>query len=448
MADKTIYNTENEEGTIGALLVDPDTIIDVSPILGRSDFHLVKLGWIYEAINSLYQSNQPVDLLTVSDDLARRGHLSEIGGAAYLSQLIAQTPTGIYAKHYAGLVKRDSVLRQLLRTAGQIAKLAHSRDDEVEDTLIQAQKMVLDLSATNDFGNDAVLLSEVVEEINEDVNLIWQSKGKAIVGLPTGLRDIDKLLGGLQRSAMYVIAGRPGMGKSALAVQIAKYAAKCHRKTPLIFSLEMSDKELGRRILSAESGIEEYRIKSGQIEDGEWESYIATGAKVQEFPIMIDDRPMLLPEQMRAKALQYHMRYGIDMIVVDYIQLMQGHKGQNDNQRVSEASRACKLLARELNIPVIVLSQLSRQCENRFDKRPMLSDLRDSGAIEADADVVGFLYREAVYDKETEFPNIAEFIVSKHRGGPTGNISLYFQKELMTFKDLSTKTHQLNSVDF
>jgi replicative DNA helicase len=444
--DPTPSNIEAEEATLGAILVDSDCLVDLTGFLKPNDFFIERHSWIYQGMVDLFSKGKPVDLLLLSDLLRERGQLDEAGGESYLINLLNQTPSAIHAEHYARLVERDSLRRRLLQAAGKVAKLAHS-DVEPDEMLSQAGKLIYSVASDRQ-ADTTRTISSVAEEVQADVEQLSQAKGQKIIGLPTGLRDLDKLLGGLQKSHSVVIAGRPGMGKSSLATQIALHIGKRFEARSLLFSLEMSAKELTRRLISAESGIPEARLKTANIREDEWPGYYAAIQTVSALPIVIDDAGSLTPSQMRTKAMKLYLEQGLDLIIVDYLQLMRGDGKYNGNrvQEVSDLSRSCKLLARELNIPVISLSQLSRACEQRGDKRPMLSDLRESGSIEADADEVLFIYRDEIYNPDTKFPSIAEIIVAKHRGGPTNCVSVYFKKHLTHFVDLETRYQPLDTL--
>lgn len=445
--DQAPHNQEAEEATLGSILIDSDCLIDLSGFLKPEDYYQERHAWIYQAMLDLFTKGQPVDLVLLSDLLRQRGQLEEIGGDSYLTGLLNQTPTALHAEHYARLVERDSLRRQLLQAAGKVAKLAHS-DTPPDEMLAQAGKLIYGVASERE--SDTVRpVSALAEEIQADVEQLSQAKGQKILGLPTGLRDLDKILGGLQKSHMLVIAGRPGMGKSSLALQIALHTAKRFNARSLLFGLEMSAKENTRRLVSIESRIEEARLKTANIKDNEWDSYYAAIKAISALPITIDDAGYLTPSLMRTRAMKLYLEQGLDLIILDYLQLMRGdgkYQG-NRTQEVSDISRACKLLARELNVPILALSQLSRACEQRADKRPMLSDLRESGSIEADADEVLFVYRDEIYNPETKFPNIAEIIISKHRGGPTDVISAYFVKHLTHFRDLEVRYQPLDTID-
>lgn len=442
-------NVEAEESVIGSLLIDPDAIIKV-PFLKPCHFFIIRLGWIFQAILDLADSSTPADIVTLADELARRNQLEEIGGPAYLTSLLTITPSSLNIEHYARIVERDAVRRRLIDGAGQIARLAFDHQGEADELLAQSEKIVSDIANSRLQTGRAASLAEIVSEIHDDVDKLQAAGGQAVLGLPTGLSKLDKALGGLQRSDLIVIGGRPGMGKSALAIQIAIHAAKKLGARSLVFSLEMNRKQVARRTISSESGIEENRIKSADIKPDEWTAYINASDEIARLPITINDAAIWTPRQLRAEIIRHSAKNGLDLIVLDYLQLMAGDDNgwqSNRHQEVSGISRMCKIIARDLDIPFIAISQLSRRCEERGDKRPMLSDLRESGAIEADADIVIFVYRDEVYNKDAA-PGVTEAIIAKHRAGPTGTVNLYFKANVTKFFDLETRRLSLDSVDF
>lgn len=437
------HNQEAEQAILGSLLIDQGAIVDL-PYLQPADFYLERNAWVFQGIKDLWDNQTPADLVTLSDLLEQRGQLGEIGGEAYLSQLINATPTSIHAEHYARIVEREAVKRRLMETAAKIAKMAYECN-EPDELLGKAEGLLLE-AVSSRAEDKTTFMGDLVSLVYDHIERVRQAGG--ITGIPTGLTDLDKLTGGLQRSDMIVMAGRPGMGKTSLAMQIAKNAAKKHGKRSLFFSLEMGKEQLAQRVMSSETGIEVNRLRTGNIRDEEWEIFFKAQEAMASYPIAIDDTASLTPALMRSKAIRHQARFGLDLVIVDYLQLMASdRREQNRHQEISLISRGCKTLARELNIPVIALSQLSREVEHRRDKRPMLSDLRESGAIEADADMVIFLYRDEVYNDKTECPNVAELIVAKHRSGPTGAISAYFKKHLTEFVDLAVRIVNFKQVD-
>jgi replicative DNA helicase len=437
------HNIEAEEAVLGSLLIDPDAIIHLSTFLKPVDFYIERHAWVYEAINDLHERREPADLVTLSDELERRGQLGEIGGAAYLTSLINATPTSIHAEYYARIVERTAVLRRLIDAAGKIAQLAYQDTDDVDAVVDRAEEIIFGISERR-VERDLRPIRQVLDAYYDRIEYLYQHQGE-IIGIPTGLADLDKLLGGLQRSDMVVMAGRPGMGKTSLALSMALQAARQRQKRVAIFSLEMSDEQLVQRLVSAETGIDSQRLRLGNIKPDEWPTFYQAIRLLSETSIFIDDTPAITALELRAKARRLHAEHGLDLLIVDYLQLMSGGtRSENRQQEISFISRSIKGLARELNIPILALSQLSRQVESRADKRPLLSDLRESGSIEQDADVVLFIYRDEVYNPDTEFPNIAEIIVSKHRSGPTGIFSVYFKKHLAQFVDLEVRVQPLH----
>jgi replicative DNA helicase len=438
------HNIEAEEAVLGSLLIDPDAILQVSTFLKPNDFYVERHSWIYEAISELHERRQPAnDLVTISDELERQNRLAEIGGPAYLTSLINATPTSIHVEYYARIVERTAVLRRLIAAAAKIAQLAYQDSEDVDEVVDRAEEIIFGVSERR-IERDLRPIRQVLDDYYDRVEYLYQHQGE-IIGIPTGLADLDKLLGGLQRSDMVVLAGRPGMGKTSLALSMALQAARLHQKRVALFSLEMSAEQLVQRLVSAETGIDSQRLRLGAIKPDEWPTFYQAIRLLSETSVFIDDTPAISAFDLRAKARRLHAEHGLDLMIVDYLQLMSGGNMRNENrqQEISFISRSIKSLARELNIPILALSQLSRQVESRADKRPMLSDLRESGSIEQDADVVLFIYRDDVYNPDTEFPNIAEIIISKHRSGPTGIFSVYFKKHLAQFVDLQVKIQPL-----
>ncbi len=437
------HNLEAEEAILGSLLIDPDAIIRVATFLSPDDFYVERHGWVYAAIRDLHERREPADLVTLTDELERRSQLGEVGGSAYLTGLINATPTSIHVEYYARIVERTAVLRRLIDAAGQIARLAYQDTEDAAEVVDRAEEIIFGVSSQR-VDRDLRPIRQVLDKFYDRIEYLHEHRGE-IIGIPTGLADLDKLLGGLQRSDMVVMAGRPGMGKTSLALSVALQAARRHQKRIALFSLEMSDEQLVQRLVSAETGIDSQRIRLGDIKEDEWATFIQATNLLSNTQIFIDDTPAISALELRTKARRLHAEHGLDLLIVDYLQLMRGDsRSENRQQEISFISRSIKALARELNIPILALSQLSRQVESRHDKRPMLSDLRESGSIEQDADVVLFIYRDELYNPDTEFPNIAEIIVSKHRSGPTGIFSVYFKKNLAQFVDLEVRTQPLD----
>lgn len=437
------HNVEAEEAVLGSLLIDPDAIVRVATFLNPADFFVERHGWIFEAIRDLHERREPADLVTLTDDLERRGQLTQVGGSAYLTGLINATPTSIHVEFYARIVERTAVLRRLIDAAGQIARLAYEDTEDASEVLDRAEEIIFSVAARQ-VDRDLRPIMNVLDKYIDRVEYLRQHQGE-MIGIPTGLADLDKLLGGLQRSDLIILAGRPGMGKTSLGLSIALQAARKWDKRIAMFSLEMSDEQLVQRLVSAETGIDSQRLRLGDIKDDEWSTLIQATNLLANTQIYIDDTPAISALELRTKCRRLHAEHGLDMVIVDYLQLMRGDfRSENRQQEISFISRSLKALARELNIPILALSQLSRQVESRHDKRPMLSDLRESGSIEQDADAVLFIYRDEVYNPDSEFPNIAEIILSKHRSGPTGIFSVYFKKHLAQFVDLEVRSQPLD----
>jgi replicative DNA helicase len=440
-------NLEAEEAVLGSLLIDPDAILKVGALLTAEDFYREKHGWIYQAALELHERREAVDFVTLCDELRRREQLAEVGGAAYITALINIVPSALYVEHYARIVERTAVLRRLISAAGRIAALAYEGTESADDAVDLAEQEIFSISKRRD-RRDLMPIVSKMKQVIDRIEYLQQHQGD-LLGVPTGFKDLDKVLAGLQRSDLIIVAGRPGMGKSSLAVNIALHAAKQHRLHVGIFSLEMSSEQLIQRLLSSETDIDSQRLRLGDFDVNQWPRLLEAGSVLADTPIYIDDTPALNVLEMRTKARRLHEDQGLDLLIVDYLQLMHSHiRLENRVQEITAISRSLKELARELEIPLIAISQLSRAVESRTDKHPQLADLRESGALEQDADVVIFVYRDdAYYDedkwfsqpgtKDKPYPkNVAEIIVAKHRHGPTAKIELYFRKEQTKFVEL------------
>jgi replicative DNA helicase len=433
--DKTIpYNLEAEEAVLGALLIDPEAIFRVASFLKPDDFYIVKNGWIYDVILGLHEQRQPADFLTVCDELENRKQLEEVGGAVYISTLINAVPTAIHVEAYAHIVEGTALRRRLISVAGQIAGFAYQEDQSVDEVLDRSEAVLFGISQRR-VSRDLTPIKQVLADYYDRIAYLYEHRGEPL-GIPTNFIDLDKLLGGLQRSDMIIVAARPGVGKTSLLLSVALSAARKYKQKVALFSLEMSNEQLVQRLMSSETGIDSQRLRLGDLRENEWPKFVEAAGRLSEAMIFIDDTPGLSSLQLRTKARRLHAEYGLDMIMVDYLQLMSGDfRSENRVQEISYISRSLKGLARELNVPLVAASQLSRAVEQRHDKRPILSDLRESGAIEQDADVVMFLYRDELYNPDTELKNIADVIVAKHRHGPTGTVQLFFRKHLTQFVD-------------
>ncbi len=428
-------NIDAEQSVLGSLLIDRDAIIRVDSFLRPEDFYLPSNQVIFRAIKDLYQDRQPSDLVTLSDRLDHAGQLDQAGGTAYLASLLTAVPTSVHVEYYARIVERDAALRRLISAGTDIVEIGFEDSITTEIALDRAEKLILQISqqrTTRDF----VPLDEVLEGIFNRITPNGDNRN-AIVGVGTGYTDLDAMTGGFQRSDLIILAARPSMGKTAFALGITHGAALLHGKSVGIFSMEMSAEQLAYRLLSTETGIDSHRLRLGQVDDHEWERLSRALGRLSEAKIFIDDTAGAGIMEVRSKARRLMSEQGLDMIVVDYLQLMSSNRrNENRVQEIAEISRGLKGLARELNIPVIALSQLSRAVETRSDHRPMLSDLRESGSIEQDADLVMFIYREEKYDEETDKRGIAEIILAKHRNGPVGSINLRFFEQTARFADL------------
>ncbi len=428
-------NLEAEKSVIGAVLLSQDVLIDVIDIVKPDDFYSRNNEIIFETIIELFNKNQPVDVITVTERLALKTQLDTVGGIPYVASLADEVPLSSNAKQYATIVAEKSIQRKLIKAAYEISKAAYEPEGDVSHTLEMAEQLIFNVSQ-NKSNKAYVQLRDVLTSVYTKLESIASMKG--IPGIPTGYHDFDKMLSGLQNSDLILIAARPGMGKTAFMLNIAQYAAIKKNIPVAVFNLEMSNEQLATRMLSSESAVESEKLRSGDIHDSDWTKLAEALGPLSEAPIFFDDSTDISVSSIRAKCRKLKMEKDIKLVIIDYIQLMQG-SGRTDNrvQEVSDISRSLKVMAKELNIPVIVGSQLSRDVEKRADKRPMLSDLRESGAIEQDADIVTFLYREDYYDKETKFKNVTEVIVAKHRNGSTGTVKLMFDAERITFKNMT-----------
>lgn len=441
----TPANLEAEKAVLGSLLIDPDAIIKVASFLRIKDFYREHHGWIYEAILALHERREPADFVTIVDELERRNQLEEMGGPAYITSLINSTPTAIYVDFYARIVERTAILRRLISAAGQIAELAYDEEQDVDSVVDRAEQIIFGVSESR-IHRDLTPVRAIMTDVVDRIDFLSRNRGM-LMGVPTGFTKIDELLGGFQKSDLIILAGRPGMGKSSLALSIAQNAAKHYDSRVAIFSLEMGSEQLVQRLLSMETNIDSHRLRMGQIYEDEWDILMQAANNLAATNLFLDDTPAASVLEIRTKARRLYAEHGLDMILIDYMQLMSGNSsGRNENrqQEISFISRSLKGLARELNVPVVALSQLSRAVESRTDKRPMLSDLRESGSIEQDADVVMFIYREDYYIEDTDRQNIADVIVAKHRHGSTGTVGLFFRKELTQFRDLEMHRENLD----
>jgi len=438
------HDLDAEEAVLGSLLIDPEAIFKVVTSLGAEDFYREKNRWTYECCLLIYERREAINQVTVAHELARRQQLEAAGGAAYLSHLISQVPTSVHVEYYANIVRRLSMMRRLISASNQIAAIGYESPPDVDDALSRAESILFRLKYGKS-RRDFVHIREVLDRYFEESSL-GPGRPDFLPHVPTGFYDLDKILGGMQRSDMIVLAARPSVGKTSLALNIAHNAAMKYKARVALFSLEMSKMELAYRFLSGESGVDTQKLRLDLITDRQRGDITEAMGRLAEAPIYIDDSPFLRDSDMRGKARRLQSEKGIDLIIVDYLQLMRSSRvTDNRVQEMSDISHSIKELARELDIPVLAVSQLSRAVEARTPHIPMLSDLRESGSIEQDADVVMFIYREDIYYSEEEwekrFPDkpypkgISEIIVAKHRNGPTGRAHLYFRERLAKFEN-------------
>jgi replicative DNA helicase len=428
-------NLEAEQSVLGSMLIEREAIAKALEELRPEDFYRDAHRMIYQSMISLFDRNEPLDLITVSEDLRQKDQLEKVGGLSYLTTLASIVPTAANIYYYARIVAEKALLRQLIHAATEIAATSYDAAEDVAEILDQAEKSILAISQRN--TNQAFSpIKGILLETFEKIDHLYSTKG-GIVGVSSGFKDLDNMTAGFQPSDLILLAARPSMGKTALCLNIAQHVAIREKKTVAFFSLEMSKEQLVQRMLCAEAGIDAHRLRTGDLRDEDWKRLSRGMGILSEAPIFIDDTPGIPVMEMRAKCRRLKLEQGLGIIIIDYIQLIHGNgRTENRQQEISEISRSLKSLARELNVPVIALSQLSRAVESRTVKRPMLSDLRESGSLEQDADVVAFIYRDDYYNPDTEKKNITEIIIAKHRNGPVGSIELYFHKEYTRFSPL------------
>ena len=429
------HNRQAEEAVLGSVLINPESYYDLAQMIHADDFYIIRNSWIWDIFVHLQERRLPIDFVTICDELEQRNQIQEIGGPAYLMSLINQTPTCLHAAAYAQIVADTSVRRRMLTAANSLAKLAYNQQQEINNILDEAEKSIFSISELRMRG-DLEPISQVLSEVYDRVDLQYQ-RSDEIFGVPTGLIDLDKCLGGLQKSDLIIVAGRPGIGKTGFLLSAAKNAAQKFKKHVAMFSLEMSNEQLVQRLIAQETGIDTQRMRSGRLNDDEWPKFTQAIDVLSEMHIFLDDTPAISPLQVRSKCRRLHLEYSLDLVIVDYLQLMGSDtRIENRVQEVSYISRNLKVLARELNVPVLAAAQLSRAVEQRADKRPVLSDLRESGSLEQDSDVVMFIHRPDALNKESIRQNIAEIIIAKHRNGPTNSgIETVFRENLAKFEN-------------
>lgn len=433
-------NLDAEVSLLGAVMIDDEVLTRVGDTISSTDFYDKRHQAIFAAMLKLYEAHKPVDLLTLSDELKKTDQFELIGGMDFLSELTNMVPTTANAEHYADIIMQKGMRRRLIKTAGDIATLGYDEETPVSELLEKAETELFAVSDKSRKG-DLVSLEDILTESFDRMEELHRDRSK-LRGVPTGYRDIDQKTAGLQRSDLIILAARPAMGKSTLALNLAYNIATQAKQAVLVFSLEMSKDQLVDRMLSEAAGVDAWNIRTGNLSDQDFEKLSHAMGEMAEAPIFIDDTPGVSAMELRTKARRHAHTHPLGLVIIDYLQLMSGRSRRDDNrvQEVSEISRGLKLIARELNVPVLALSQLSRSVESRSPQIPQLADLRESGSIEQDADIVMFLYREDYYKPETDRQHITDLIIAKHRNGPTGKIELYFHPERLKFMTLD-KTH-------
>ncbi|HBG2771792.1 TPA: replicative DNA helicase [Clostridioides difficile] len=428
------HSVESEQSILGSILLDKDAIITVTETIKPDDFYKEAHKIIYECMITLSNKGEPIDLITLTEELRKQGHLNDIGGISYITSLSTIVPTTSNVKYYADIVKEKSVLRKLIKVSNEIINLGYSGATKIEDVLEQAEKSIFDISqekTSDDFKSINLVLMDAYDMIEK----LYTNKSD-VTGITTGFKDLNKKINGLQRTDLILIAARPAMGKTAFSLNLVQNAALKGDASVAVFSLEMSKEQLVQRMLSSQSSVELKKIKTGTLNDNDWPRIIDAMAVLSDAKIHIDDTPGIKISELRSKCRKLKIEKGLDLVLIDYLQLMEG-EGNNESrqQEISKISRSLKILAKELNCPVVALSQLSRAPEQRADHRPMLSDLRESGAIEQDADIVMFLYRDEYYHADSESKNIGEVIIAKNRHGETGSVELVWLGEVQRFGD-------------
>ena len=432
------HSVEAEQSVVGAMLMDKDAILAASEIICGDDFYQNAYGVIFDSMVELFNEGKPVDLITLQERLKEKEVPPEISSLEFVRDLVAAVPTSANVRYYAQIVSDKAVMRKLIKMNDELSNICYAGNEPLESVLEKTEKSVFQLLQNRNAG-EYVPIRQVVMNALEKVGKASKSKG-TVTGIPTGFIDLDYKLSGLQPSDLVLVAARPSMGKTAFVLNIAQYVAFKKDKCTAIFSLEMSKEQLVNRLFSLESQVDAQALRTGNMKDSDWEKLIEAAGIIGQSNLIIDDTPSISISELRSKCRKYKMEHGLDLIIIDYLQLMSGSVGgrsESRQQEISDISRSLKALARELNVPVIALSQLSRAVEQRPDKRPMLSDLRESGAIEQDADVVMFIYRDEYYNKDSEYKKQAEIIIAKQRNGPVGTVHLAWLGEYTKFANLS-----------
>ena len=434
-------NTDAEASLLGAILIDADAIVKIADIITAEDFYDPKHSHIYEAATTLYERHNPIDVLTLSDQLKNNGFLESSGGAGYLTELTNYVPTAAHVEQYADIVAQKALRRRLIKASQDITGLSYDESKELRQLIEEAETRLFQVSQQQ-IKQNIVSIETILADSFERLDDLHKDKNK-LRGVPTGFKDMDNILAGLQRSDLFILAARPSMGKTAFSLNLAHNVAVMAKEPVLVFSLEMSKEQLVDRLLSMESGVDAWALRTGNLTDNDFEKIGQAMGTLSEAPIFIDDTPSITVSDLRTKARREAHQRPLGLIVVDYLQLMSGGArfsgSENRVQEISEISRGLKGVARELNVPLIALSQLSRSVENRSPQIPQLADLRESGSIEQDADVVAFIYREEYYNPDTDRKNITDILIKKHRNGPTGGVELYFDREKQRFRSIDTR---------
>ena len=431
------HSIEAEQSVIGAMLMDRDAIIAASEIITEEDFYQRQYGVMFQCMVELFNEGQAVDVVNLQNRLKEKDVPPEVASLETLRDIITTVPTSANVRAYAGIVREKSMLRRLIRVNEEIANTCYAGKEKLEDILSHTEKAVFDLLQSR-MGGDFVPIRQVALNVLEKIEMASKTKD-TVTGIPTGFIDLDYKTSGLQPSDFILIAARPSMGKTAFVLNLVDYVAVKKRRPCMIFSLEMSKEQLVNRMLSMESNVDSQKLRTGTLTDEDWDAVVEGIDIIGSSTLTIDDTPGISISELRSKCRKKKLESGLDLVIIDYLQLMSGssRRSESRQQEISEISRSLKALARELNAPVIALSQLSRACETRTDHRPMLSDLRESGAIEQDADVVMFLYRDDYYNKDTDNPNVAEVIIAKQRNGPIGTINLVWMPEYTKFANMA-----------
>lgn len=431
------HSVEAEQSVIGSMLMDREAIIAASEIVTADDFYQHQYGVMFESMAELFNEGKPVDLVTLQNRLKEKDVPPEVSSLEFVRDIITTVPTSANVKSYANIVREKAVLRRLIRVNEEIANTCYVGKDKLEDILAHTEKAIFDLLQSRNSG-EFVPIKQVALNVLEKIETASKSGG-TVTGIPTGFIDLDYKTSGMQPSDFILIAARPSMGKTAFVLNLVDHVAVRKGLPCMVFSLEMSKEQLVNRMLSMESNVDSQKLRTGSLTDADWDAVVEGIGIIGNSKLIIDDTPGISITELRSKCRKMKLEYGLSMVIIDYLQLMSGSgkTGDNRQQEISEISRSLKALARELNAPVIALSQLSRACETRQDHRPMLSDLRESGAIEQDADVVMFLYRDDYYNKDTERPNVAEVIIAKQRNGPIGTVELLWRPEFTKFVNMA-----------